>query len=52
MHDKIRKESQLVLFTALLREKLKHAASSLLGDALTNDDGIMAVFFFYIKKIN
>lgn len=51
MHDKIRTESQLVRFTALLQEKIKHAASSLLGDGRTDDDdGIMAVF--HIKKIN
>lgn len=50
MHDKIRTESQLVRFTALLQEKIKHAASSLLSDGRTDDDGIMAVF--HIKKIN
>lgn len=37
MHDKIRTESQLVRFTALLQEKIKHA-SSLLGDGRNFQD--------------
>lgn len=44
--NKDRITARTIHSTAPRKKKTKHAASSLLGDGRTNDDGIMAVFLY------